>query len=40
MFLISLAVALLYQRFVLNRDTDGAITGESNKDKRKKKGGK
>jgi raffinose/stachyose/melibiose transport system permease protein len=29
MFLISLAVALLYQRFVLRRDTAGAITGGS-----------
>ncbi|MCS5716128.1 sugar ABC transporter permease [Herbiconiux sp. CPCC 205716] len=29
MFLISLAVALLYQRFVLRRDTDGALTGSS-----------
>lgn len=27
MFLISLAVALLYQRYVLRRDTEGAITG-------------
>jgi ABC-type sugar transport system permease subunit len=27
MFLISLAVALVYQRFVLRRDTQGAITG-------------
>jgi raffinose/stachyose/melibiose transport system permease protein len=27
MFLISLAVALLYQRFVLRRDTAGALTG-------------
>lgn len=27
MFLISLAVALLYQRYVLKRDTEGAITG-------------
>ncbi|WNM27083.1 sugar ABC transporter permease [Demequina capsici] len=26
-FLISLAVALLYQRFVLRRDTEGAVTG-------------
>ncbi|MDR1767164.1 MAG: sugar ABC transporter permease [Propionibacteriaceae bacterium] len=26
-FLISLAVALLYQRFVLRRDTEGALTG-------------
>nr|WP_254069627.1 sugar ABC transporter permease [Herbiconiux sp. VKM Ac-2851] len=29
MFLISLAVALLYQRFVLRRDTAGALTGSS-----------
>ncbi|HEY0117471.1 MAG TPA: sugar ABC transporter permease [Cellulomonas sp.] len=27
MFLISLVIALLYQRFVLRRDTEGAITG-------------
>jgi ABC-type sugar transport system permease subunit len=27
LFLISLAVALIYQRFVLRRDTDGALTG-------------
>lgn len=27
MFLFSLAIALLYQKFVLSRDTDGAITG-------------
>jgi len=27
LFFISLAVALLYQRFVLRRDTEGAITG-------------
>jgi raffinose/stachyose/melibiose transport system permease protein len=27
LFLISLAVALVYQRFVLSRDTEGAITG-------------
>ena len=27
MFLISLAIALLYQRFLLRRDTEGAITG-------------
>jgi raffinose/stachyose/melibiose transport system permease protein len=26
MFIISLAVALIYQRFVLRRDTAGAIT--------------
>ncbi|MDF2991176.1 MAG: sugar transporter permease [Microbacterium sp.] len=29
MFLISLAVALIYQRFVLRRDTAGALTGGS-----------
>nr|AGU10287.1 Binding-protein-dependent transport system inner membrane component [uncultured organism] len=29
MFLISLAVALVYQRFVLSRDTAGALTGAS-----------
>ncbi len=28
LFLISLIVALVYQRFVLRRDTEGAITGE------------
>ena len=27
LFLISLAIALLYQRFVLRRDTEGALTG-------------
>ena len=27
MFIISLAIALLYQRFLLRRDTEGAITG-------------
>jgi len=27
LFVISLVVALIYQRFVLRRDTDGAITG-------------
>ncbi len=30
LFLISLVVALLYQRFVLRRDTDGALTGGAN----------
>ena len=30
MFLISLIIALLYQRFLLRRDTQGAITGRSN----------
>lgn len=29
LFIISLTVALLYQRFVLRRDTDGALTGRS-----------
>jgi raffinose/stachyose/melibiose transport system permease protein len=28
LFLISLVVALIYQRFVLSRDTEGAITGK------------
>ncbi|SMH50242.1 carbohydrate ABC transporter membrane protein 1, CUT1 family [Rathayibacter oskolensis] len=28
LFLISLIVALIYQRFVLRRDTDGALTGD------------
>ena len=28
LFLITLIVALVYQRFVLRRDTDGALTGE------------
>ena len=30
MFLISLTIALLYQRFLLRRDTQGAITGRRN----------
>ncbi|MEP6481733.1 MAG: sugar ABC transporter permease [Rhodoglobus sp.] len=30
MFLISLAIALLYQRFLLRRDADGAISGRKN----------
>jgi raffinose/stachyose/melibiose transport system permease protein len=30
LFLVSLAAALLYQRFVLRRDTDGALTGGRN----------
>ncbi|MFI8593122.1 carbohydrate ABC transporter permease [Microbacterium sp. NPDC078428] len=30
-FVISLVVALLYQRFVLRRDTDGALTGDARK---------
>ena len=35
LFLISLVVALTYQRFVLRRDTEGAVTGESGRRKRK-----
>ncbi|MFU8945292.1 carbohydrate ABC transporter permease [Mycetocola zhadangensis] len=31
LFLISLAVALIYQRFVLRRDTEGALTEKSSK---------
>jgi raffinose/stachyose/melibiose transport system permease protein len=30
LFLISLIVALVYQRFVLSRDTEGALTGKGN----------
>jgi ABC-type sugar transport system permease subunit len=30
-FVISLVIALTYQRFVLRRDTDGALTGDSGK---------
>jgi multiple sugar transport system permease protein/raffinose/stachyose/melibiose transport system permease protein len=37
MFLISLVVALVYQRFVLARDTEGAVTGDSGRKRRKKK---
>jgi raffinose/stachyose/melibiose transport system permease protein len=33
-FLISLIVALVYQRFVLRRDTEGALTGDSRKAQR------
>ncbi|WP_460790308.1 carbohydrate ABC transporter permease [Microbacterium lacusdiani] len=33
-FLISLVVALVYQRFVLRRDTDGALTGDSGRSRR------
>ena len=28
LFLISLIVALIYQRYVLRRDTEGAVTGK------------
>ncbi|MGP6170928.1 carbohydrate ABC transporter permease [Microbacterium sp. A196] len=34
LFLISLVVALVYQRFVLRRDTEGAVTGESGRKKK------
>jgi len=27
LFMISLVIALIYQRFVLRRDTEGALTG-------------
>ncbi len=33
-FVISLIVALIYQRFVLRRDTEGAITGDQKKPRR------
>ncbi|MFB7251519.1 carbohydrate ABC transporter permease [Microbacterium sp. NPDC056234] len=35
LFLISLVVALIYQRFVLRRDTEGALTGDSRKGRRR-----
>ncbi|KDA06455.1 sugar ABC transporter permease [Microbacterium sp. CH12i] len=35
LFLISLVVALVYQRFVLRRDTEGALTGDSRKGRRR-----
>lgn len=35
LFLISLVVALIYQRFVLRRDTEGALTGDSGKARRR-----
>ncbi|OYN99935.1 sugar ABC transporter permease [Enemella evansiae] len=34
LFLISLVVGLIYQRFVLRRDTDGALTGDKGKGRR------
>ncbi len=33
-FLISLVIALTYQRFVLNRDTEGALTEKPSKGKK------
>ena len=39
-FLISLIVALVYQRFVLRRDTAGAITGDSRKAQRAERKGR
>ena len=35
LFLISLVVALVYQRFVLRRDTEGALTGDIRKGRRR-----
>ena len=35
LFLISMVVALVYQRFVLRRDTEGALTGDSRKGRRR-----
>lgn len=35
LFLISLVVALVYQRFVLRRDTEGAVTGDSGRKRRR-----
>lgn len=35
LFLISMVVALIYQRFVLRRDTEGALTGDSGKARRR-----
>ncbi|WP_296137311.1 carbohydrate ABC transporter permease [uncultured Tessaracoccus sp.] len=34
LFLISLVIALTYQRFVLRRDTEGALTGDRSKESR------
>ncbi|MGO2745430.1 carbohydrate ABC transporter permease [Microbacterium sp.] len=34
LFIISLVIALVYQRFVLRRDTQGAVTGESGRKKK------
>ncbi|MEN0086706.1 MAG: sugar ABC transporter permease [Leifsonia sp.] len=39
-FLISLIVALVYQRFVLRRDTAGALTGDSRKAQRAERKGR
>jgi ABC-type sugar transport system permease subunit len=33
-FVISLVIALIYQRFVLRRDTEGALTGDTKKNRR------
>ena len=35
LFLISLAIGLLYQRFILSRDTEGALTGGSTRKRQK-----
>jgi multiple sugar transport system permease protein/raffinose/stachyose/melibiose transport system permease protein len=36
LFAISLVVALIYQHFVLRRDTAGAVTGDSGRKGKKK----
>ncbi|MFS0735104.1 sugar ABC transporter permease [Microbacterium sp. 1P10UB] len=36
-FVISLVVALIYQRFVLRRDTDGALTGDSGRKRKERR---
>lgn len=40
MFIISLIIALVYQRFVLSRDTEGALTGNSGDTRHRKRGRK
>lgn len=40
LFIISLVVALIYQKFVLNRDLEGAITDEKTEKKRREKAAK
>ena len=36
-FVISLIIALVYQKFVLNRDLDGAVTEQKEAEKRARK---
>jgi raffinose/stachyose/melibiose transport system permease protein len=40
LFVISLVIALLYQKFVLNRDLEGAITDEKSMKKAARKAAK